>query len=226
MVFFFFQAEDGIRDRLVPGVQTCALPISLVIFTSDNGPWLSYGSHAGSAGPLREGKGTAWEGGMREPCVMRWPARIKPGQVCSQVASTIDLLPTFASIAGATLDASRPIDGLDVCGLLDDPDSESPHEKTGFYYFRNNKLDAIRLGLMLPGFPGDYHPRYLSTLYSYTRDARPQRSQAAPTPRHGQQFEPSPCLSRSLAGDTARQWTQLGTGLQRWRNNRKLASAS
>jgi len=119
---------------------------TFVVYTSDNGPWLSKKHHGGSALPLRAGKATTYEGGMRVPCVMRWPARIKPGQVCSQVASTIDLLPTFASIAGAELDTSRPIDGLDVCNLLDDPDSESPHEKTGFYYFRNNKLDAIRLG--------------------------------------------------------------------------------
>ena len=119
---------------------------TLVVYTSDNGPWLSKKHHGGSALPLRAGKATTYEGGMRVPCVMRWPAGIKPGQVCSQVASTIDLLPTFARIAGATLDASRPIDGLDVGGLLDDPDSESPHEKTGFYYFRNSKLDAIRLG--------------------------------------------------------------------------------
>jgi arylsulfatase A len=119
---------------------------TFIVYTSDNGPWLSKKHHGGSALPLRAGKATTYEGGMRVPCVMRWPARIKPGQVCNQVAATIDLLPTFASIAGATLDTSRPIDGLDVCGLLDDPDSESPHEKTGFYYFRNNKLDAIRLG--------------------------------------------------------------------------------
>jgi len=119
---------------------------TFVVYTSDNGPWLNKKHHGGSALPLRAGKSTTYEGGMRVPCVMRWPAGIKPGQVCRQVASTIDLLPTFALIAGAELDASRPIDGLDICGLLDDPDSESPHEKTGFYYFRNSKLEAIRLG--------------------------------------------------------------------------------
>jgi len=80
---------------------------TFIVYTSDNGPWLSKKHHGGSALPLRAGKATTYEGGMRVPCVMRWPARIKPVQVCNQVAATIDLLPTFARIAGATLDASR-----------------------------------------------------------------------------------------------------------------------
>ena len=74
---------------------------TLVIFTSDNGPWLSYGDHAGSAEPLREGKGTSFDGGVREPCVMRWPGRIPPGAVCHEPAMTIDLLPTLAKLIGA-----------------------------------------------------------------------------------------------------------------------------
>src|SRR5205807_2089366 len=74
---------------------------TLVIFTSDNGPWLSYGDHAGSAGPLREGKGTTWDGGQREPCLMRWPGKIPAGAVCREPAMTIDLLPTLAKLAGA-----------------------------------------------------------------------------------------------------------------------------
>ena len=69
---------------------------TLVIFTSDNGPWLNYGNHAGSAGPLREGKGTMWEGGYREPCVMRWPGKIPAGTKCDEFAVTIDLFPTIA----------------------------------------------------------------------------------------------------------------------------------
>ena len=62
---------------------------TLVIFTSDNGPWLSYGDHGGSAAPLREGKGTAWEGGVRVPCIMRWPGKIAPGSVCSKPANSL-----------------------------------------------------------------------------------------------------------------------------------------
>jgi arylsulfatase A len=68
---------------------------TLVLFTSDNGPWLSYGNHAGSAHPLREGKGTTWEGGQRVPCIVRWPRRIFAGQVCYILAMHIDLFPTI-----------------------------------------------------------------------------------------------------------------------------------
>src|SRR5207245_9639085 len=74
---------------------------TLVIFMSDNGPWLSYGNHAGSAGPLREGKGTTWEGGQREPCIMRWPGKVPAGAVCREPAMTIDIFPTLAKLTGA-----------------------------------------------------------------------------------------------------------------------------
>jgi len=90
---------------------------TLVIFTSDNGPWLQYGKHGGSAGPLREGKGTCWEGGVRVPFVAKWPGRIPRGKVCSEPAMTIDLLPTVATLVGAALPA-RKIDGLDIWPLL------------------------------------------------------------------------------------------------------------
>ena len=119
---------------------------TFIVYTSDNGPWLSKQHHGGCALPLRAGKGTTYEGGMREPCVMRWPARIKPGQVCSQVAATIDLLPTFARIVGARLPADRPIDGLDITPLLDDPTAGSPHDRVGYFYYKNNRPEAIRLG--------------------------------------------------------------------------------
>jgi len=119
---------------------------TLIVYTSDNGPWLSKKHHGGCALPLRAGKGTTYEGGMREPTVIRWPARIKPGQTCAQVAATIDLLPTFAAIVGAKLDADRPIDGLDISRLLDDPKAESPHDEVGYYYYKNGGLQAVRLG--------------------------------------------------------------------------------
>ena len=83
---------------------------TLVIFTCDNGPWLAYGNHAGSAGPLREGKATAWEGGVRVPCIMRWPGKIKAGSVCEEPAMTIDILPTLAGLTGAPLPKLK-IDG-------------------------------------------------------------------------------------------------------------------
>src|SRR5688572_678232 len=86
---------------------------TLVVFSSDNGPWLSYGDHAGSAGPLREGKGTTFEGGVRVPAIFRWPGRIPAGAVCREPAMTIDLLPTLANLIGAQLPAGHVVDGKD-----------------------------------------------------------------------------------------------------------------
>src|ERR1044071_747181 len=88
-----------------------------VIYTSDNGPWLSYGNHAGNAGPLREGKGTCWEGGTREPCIMRWPGKIPAGTGSDDMLMTIDLFPTFSKLVAAELTPHK-IDGLDVWPLL------------------------------------------------------------------------------------------------------------
>jgi arylsulfatase A len=125
---------------------------TLVVFASDNGPWLSYGDHAGSAGPLREGKGTTWEGGVREPCVMRWTGKIPAGTVCTDLAATIDILPTFAALAGAALPSDRIIDGKDIRPLLfGEPGAKCPHE--AYYYYWNNGLEAIRSGPWKLHFP-------------------------------------------------------------------------
>jgi arylsulfatase A-like enzyme len=113
-----------------------------IIFTSDNGPWLSYGHHAGSAKPLREGKGTAWEGGTRVPCLMRWPGKIPAGTTCDDLLMTIDLLPTIAKTTGADLPA-LPIDGKDVTPLVfGGPGAREPREFYAFYY-KTNELHAI-----------------------------------------------------------------------------------
>jgi arylsulfatase A len=118
---------------------------TLVIFTSDNGPWLAYGSHAGSAGPLREGKGTAWEGGTRVPCIMRWPRRIPAGTVSDDMVMTIDLLPTLAGLIDAAL-PEHPIDGRDVWPLLSGvKGAVNPHEAY-LYYHNTNELQAIVSG--------------------------------------------------------------------------------
>lgn len=124
---------------------------TLVIFTSDNGPWLPWGIDAGSAGPLRSGKGTVYEGGMRVPGIMRWPGRIPEGAVTSEVAATIDLYPTFARLAGAALPSDRVIDGADIWPLMSQaPEASSPHE--AFYYYAGGgrrspvALRAIRRG--------------------------------------------------------------------------------
>ena len=117
---------------------------TMVVFCSDNGPWLSYGDHAGSAKPLREGKGTSFDGGQREPTIMRWPGRIPAGSVCDEPACTIDLLPTIASLTGARLPEHK-IDGKDIRPLmLGRSGAESPHE--AFFYYRGWTLEAVRSG--------------------------------------------------------------------------------
>lgn len=116
---------------------------TLVVFTSDNGPWLSYGNHAGSAGPLREGKGTMFEGGYREPCVMRWPGKIPAGTECDELTTTMDLLPTIAELLGGRLPADRPIDGKDIWPLMaGEADAVSPHDV--FYCYYGGELRAVR----------------------------------------------------------------------------------
>ncbi len=118
---------------------------TLVIYTSDNGPWLSYGDHAGSTGPLREGKGTTFEGGVREPMICRWTGRIPGGGVCHEPAMTIDILPTIARLIGAELPADRIIDGHDIWPLMAaEPDARSPHESLFFYWGKH--LQAVRSG--------------------------------------------------------------------------------
>ena len=126
---------------------------TLVIFTSDNGPWLSYGDHAGSAGPLREGKGTMFDGGCRESALMWWPGTIPAGSECTTPAMTIDLLPTVAELIGARL-PKHPIDGKSIVKLLKGTSDTSPHEAYYFYYGR--QLQAIRMGKWKLHFPHGY----------------------------------------------------------------------
>lgn len=115
---------------------------TLVIFTSDNGPWLSYGEHGGSAGSFREGKGTCWEGGVRVPCIMRWPGRIPAGKDNGAMLMTIDLLPTIATLVNAEL-PQQPIDGRNVWTLLSgQKGAVNPHEGYAFFYERN-QLQAV-----------------------------------------------------------------------------------
>lgn len=116
---------------------------TLMIFTSDNGPWLVKGEHGGSAGPLREGKGTTFEGGMRVPCVMRWPGHIEAGRVERCMASTLDFLPTFVHLAGATPPEDRTLDGEDITALLLGQGRRA-HEE--FHYFHQGQHQAYRSG--------------------------------------------------------------------------------
>ena len=114
---------------------------TLVIFTSDNGPWLIKGDHGGRALPLFEGKTTHFEGGQRVPTLIRWPKQIPAGSVCSEMALSMDLLPTFAHITGAELNTSMPLDGKNIMDLLAGKEgATSPHE---YFFFGTS---AVRSG--------------------------------------------------------------------------------
>ena len=117
---------------------------TLVIFTSDNGPWLNFGNHAGSAGGLKEGKGSSTEGGQREPCIMKWPGHIPEGTICNKLASTIDLLPTFAAITNSALPVKK-IDGVNILPLMLGDANANPRESF-LYYYRRNSLEGVRKG--------------------------------------------------------------------------------
>jgi arylsulfatase A len=116
---------------------------TLIVFTSDNGPWLVMKEEGGSAGLLRQGKGCTWEGGMREPFLARWTGVIPAGTVNPAIATTMDLLPTFFSLAGAPLPDDRVLDGRDMMPVLQDQTEK--HQETVYYYFKG-ELFAIRHG--------------------------------------------------------------------------------
>ena len=116
---------------------------TFVLFTSDNGPWLVKGLDAGSAGPMREGKGTTWEGGMREPAIAWWPGRVAAGSTNETVTSTLDLLPTICALAGVEAPGDRIIDGRDISAVL--RGEAGPADGTMFYY-QGMRLHAVRMG--------------------------------------------------------------------------------
>jgi arylsulfatase A len=190
---------------------------TLVIFTSDNGPWLVYGDHAGSALPLREGKGTTFDGGMREPTLMRWPGRIPAGSVCSEMASTMDLLPTIAKLAGTSAPDDRVIDGKDIWPLMSgEPTARTPHE--AFYYFWDRGLEAVRAGqwklhlnhsyrqLSVPGSngkPGKYSDGKMpGALYDLHKDVGESKNVAAQFPDVVARLEQLAEVAREDLGDS------------------------
>jgi arylsulfatase A len=171
---------------------------TLVLFSSDNGPWLSYGNHAGSAGPLREGKGSTWDGGHLEPTLARWPGKIPAGKVCRELTATIDVLPTFAKLAGGEAPQDRIIDGRDIWPLMSGQEgAKTPHDR--FYYYWNTGLEAVRSGpwkLHVPhnyrtlagepgkdGQPGPYKQAHTDlALYNLLEDRGEQKNVAADHP--------------------------------------------
>ncbi len=116
---------------------------TLVVFTSDNGPWLVFDDHGGSAGPLRNGKGTTYEGGVRVPGIFWMPGSVPGGVVSRELASTLDLLPTFAAMSGASLPADLVLDGHDLTATLTEGE-RSPRQS--FFYYRDTRLMAVRNG--------------------------------------------------------------------------------
>jgi len=144
---------------------------TLVMFSSDNGPWLTQGANGGTAGPLRGGKGGTYEGGVRVPTLAWWPGRVPAGRVSAALCGNIDVLPTFVALAGGAVPAARPIDGRDLTPLLLGRTDESPRE--AHYYFAGNALQAVRSG-----------PWKLAI-------ARQNEATGKPSPEAGQPFTPT-----------------------------------
>ncbi|SEP79710.1 sulfatase family protein [Neolewinella agarilytica] len=134
---------DGSVGRILAELKALGIDDNtLVIFTSDNGPWLTYGNHAGSAGPFREGKGTTWEGGMRVPMIVRWPDRIPAAVVSHTPASLTDILPTLAAITKAEL-PEKKLDGRDLTAHFTHLMAPAA---APMCYYRSGNLDAVRVG--------------------------------------------------------------------------------
>jgi arylsulfatase len=171
---------------------------TLVVFSSDNGPWKLFGNHAGSAGPLRESKATVYEGGVRVPCIARWPGHLPEKMIVNEPAIMMDWFPTIAGITGTKL-PDHPIDGRDLWPLLTQPGAVSPHEAL-FFYYHDNQLQAMRSGrwkLFFPhevvsteqaepgrdGMPGKNSKRKIGTeLYDLIDDRGEQRNVATDHP--------------------------------------------
>jgi arylsulfatase A-like enzyme len=208
---------------------------TLVIFASDNGPWLNFGNHAGSAYPLREAKGTAWDGGVRVPCIMRWPGRIPAGTVCDKIAATIDILPTLAAIVGTPL-PKNPIDGVSVLSLLEAKEDANPRDHFFFYY--GKALRAVRKGkwkLYFPhgfnsysgvvpgadGYPGPYNFAQTGLeLYDLERDIGETLDVAAQHPDVVKDLQELAEKTRDDLGDslTGRIGKNVRAGGRRWGN--------
>jgi arylsulfatase len=146
---------DWSVGEIMQALKSCGIEKNtLVIFTTDNGPWLNYGNHGGSAGGLKEGKGSVFEGGFRVPCIMRWPDVIPAGTVCSQIASSIDILPTIAGIAGTGMPEKR-IDGVSLLSLMTGNSEELIRNE--FFFYAGNSLRAVRKGNWKLVFPHNYN---------------------------------------------------------------------
>ena len=116
----------------------------MVVFTSDNGPWLVFDQHGGSAGLLRDGKGSTWDGGMREPAIVWMPGTIPAGKTSVELASTLDLLPTCCRLAGVEPPRDRVLDGFDMMDRWMGTAENETHPRNAFFYYRGDRLMAVR----------------------------------------------------------------------------------
>jgi arylsulfatase A len=218
------QEIDASVGEVLKALQTNGLENNtFVIFATDNGPWLSYGDHAGLAGSLREGKGTCWEGGVRVPCIMRWPGKLPAGTTSDAMLMTIDLLPTIAGLVGASL-PKTPIDGLDVWPLLAGRSGATNPHDAYVYYCEQNQLQAVVSGdgrwkLQLPhtyrslaGHPGGHDG--LPVLYRPVKIARPELYDLANDPGEKSDFAShEPDVVNRLLAVAERARTELGDSL-------------
>ncbi|MBN1910857.1 MAG: sulfatase [Pirellulales bacterium] len=168
---------------------------TIVWFTTDNGPWLSKGERGGSAGPLRAGKGSSWEGGNRVPAIVWGPGRVPSGKTSNALTSTLDLLPTFAALAGAKAPQDRVLDGRNQSRLITGQTDQSARET--FYYYVKDDLQAVRRGkwkLALPdrtefyGYARDKVPVTSPKLYDMELDIGEKHNVAAEHPEVVQQL--------------------------------------
>lgn len=163
---------DWSVDTLVNSLKRLGLSKNtIIIFTSDNGPWLNYGNHAGSAGGFREGKGTTFEGGHRVPAIFCWPGVIPPGSICNQLSSTIDIFPTIAELLNLPLPKVK-IDGLSFLSLLKG-NLNDPIRREFYYYYRKNALEAVRYDHWKLVFkhPGRTYTQHLPGIDGFPGDA-------------------------------------------------------
>lgn len=208
---------DGSVGRIIRALRDNGLEDNtLVIFTSDNGPWKNFGNHAGNTGALREGKGNMFEGGCRVPCVMQFPSHITKKGTCSQLAATVDILPTIASLTGASL-PENAIDGLDLSPFLFGNRSESPRNE--IIYFYEGGLTGVRRGdwkLVFPhrarlyegttpgndGFPGPYNYQVVEkALYNLNTDISETTNLISQFPEKVKELEIMADSVRSILGD-------------------------
>jgi len=120
---------------------------TFIMFTSDNGPWLAYKKEGGSAGLLRDGKGTTYEGGVREPCIIKWPAKIPAGKICNEVLSSMDIFPTIAGITNIKMSDNK-IDGVNIEKQLYSPEENFNNKRVLYYYSSQGFIEGIRYGDM------------------------------------------------------------------------------